>query len=206
MKRLYLCIVLVLVLLFSLLGCAPSFRPLEIDSKTGGFKSWGTVKPEDIKEYKLYPGIKNIKFVYLRTKYPSDNDHFYSYLANGLRTIGVKNVLNESELSNYVLSNGLSSYVTSISDPISLHKLSELVGPFLYMDADLDIIRDCTFKFVLKVINPAKNEGLLEVSRIELNDLDLDNEVNRPMLNLIKKWYDESAEFEPPAIDSKSTL
>jgi hypothetical protein len=187
------------------IGCAPSFKNAHISSNTGQFESKTEVEPKCIKTYTLLPGVKNAKYVYLKASYSYNDNVFYSFLKNGLMVIGIDNVMNEKEVSTFILSKGLSNYVTSISDPISLHNLAEVSGPFLFIEADLKMVTDVVYRFDLKVTDPATNKTLLDVSRVRLVWLDLDKEVNLPMLNLIKKWYDESAEIKGSDEEIKAT-
>ena len=186
-------------------GCAPSFRSAKIDTNTGKFDSNTQVEPKCIKTYNLLPNIKNVKYAYLKATYSYDDEMFYNFIKNGLYSIGIEDVKNEQEISDFVLSNDLSNHVTSISDPISLHKLAEVTGPFLFIEAKLEMVHDCTFRFDLKVTYPATNTTVMDVSRVRLVWWDLDKEVNLPMLNLVKKWYDESAQLEPSSKDLKAS-
>ena len=191
---------LIILLSIAFIGCDPGFKRAQINPETNSFDTRTLVKQKDIKAYNLLPGIKQTKFVYLRTLYTSNDDLLFNFMSEGLKSIGIETVLNEKDLYDFILANNLSGYVTSITDPISLTRLAE-VAPFLYIYCNLKLFGDCSYRFDLKVVDPLTNTSLLEASTYRLVMLSIDKEVNLPMLNLIKKWYDESAELEAPVVE-----
>lgn len=91
--------------------------------------------------------------------------------------------------------------MTNISDLVALNKLSKVLGPFLILDANLFLVGDCHFKFNLEVTDPSSTDVLLKVSRFRTNWMDMDTEINYPMMNVVKRWYDDSVKLGPS--DSK---
>ncbi len=124
-------------------------------------------------------------------------EYFYSYMKEGLRGIGLGQVYDEKELSRIVISSGLSLYVTDISDPVSLYNLAEALGPFITLKCGLAEIDNAEFRFDVEVGDPLSGDTYLEISRFKTNWLSMDKEISNPVLNLIKKWYDESASMPP---------
>ena len=116
-------------------------------------------------------------------------------MKDALIKIGFKKVYSERELSQMIIQSNLSAYVTNISDLISLHNLAKITGPFLVLESSVFLVGDCVFRFDLQIIEPLSSDTYLEISRIRTNWLDMDKEINYPILNVIKQWYDESAKL-----------
>lgn len=113
-------------------------------------------------------------------------------MKDALLKIGFKRVYGEKELSQMVIKSGLSQIVSNISDLISLNNLAKATGPFIVMKSRVYRVGDAVYRFDLQVIEPLNSSTCLEMSRIRTNWLDMDTEINYPVLNLIKQWYDES--------------
>ncbi|NJD55323.1 MAG: hypothetical protein FIA94_02840 [Nitrospirae bacterium] len=185
-----------LLLLFSFLtlGCA-SFKPANIDETTGQFPASAEVDKQYIKIYQPLAGIKEANYVYLLARSPYGNDKFYSFMKDALIKIGFKKVYSRKELSQLVIKSGLSTYITDLSDPISLNNLAKATGPFIILDSNVFPVADVVFRFDVQVIEPLSGDTYLEISRIRTNWLDMDKEINYPILNVIKQWHDESAKL-----------
>jgi len=186
-----------LVVIFVLLlmaGCA-SFKPASIDQATGQFPASCEVDKKYIKILQPLAGINEVNYVYLRTHTPYSNDRFYDFMKDALLKIGFKKVYSGKELSQMIIKSGLSTYITNLSDLISLNNLAKATGPFIVLDSTLYPVTNVVFRFDVQVIEPLSGDTFLEISRIRTNWLDMDKEINYPMLNVIKQWYDESAQI-----------
>jgi hypothetical protein len=51
------------------------------------------------------------------------------------------------------------------------------------------------------VYDPAQADELLKIHRVRMNWAGLDNEVNYPVLNVLKRWLDESRMLAPETVD-----
>jgi hypothetical protein len=186
-----------LLVLFSILivsSCA-SFKPATIDETTGQFPASAEVDQKYIKILQPLAGIKEVNYVYLRARSPYGGDRFYDFMKDALIKIGFKKVYSARELSQMVIQSGLSTYVTNLSDLISLNNLAKATGPFIIFDSTVYPVTDVVFRFDVQVIEPLSGNTYLEISRIRTNWLDMDKEINYPILNVIKQWYDESAKL-----------
>lgn len=183
-----------LLILFLMLGCA-SFKPANIDETTGQFPASTEVDKQYIKIYEPLAGIKEANYVYLLAHSPYGTDRFYNFMKDALIKIGFPKVYSRKELSRLVIQNGLEAYITDLSDPISLNNLAKATGPFIILDSSVFPVADVVFRFDVQVIDPLSGDTYLEISRIRTNWLDMDKEINYPILNVIKHWHDESAKL-----------
>lgn len=193
-----------IILLFVFTGCAASFKPANLNPTTGQFPTSVEVDKKHIKIYLPLAGIQETNFIYLRAYSPYNNDNFYEFMKDALLKIGFQKVYSERELSQMIIKSGLSKYVTNISDFISLNNLAKLTGPYLIVESNIFPLTDVVYRFDLQLIEPLSGDTCLEISRIRTNWLDMDTEINYPILNVIKQWYDESAKlpYEKPKIES----
>jgi hypothetical protein len=182
-------------------GCAAPFKPANINPQTGLFSTNVEVDKKHIKILSPLTGVQESNYVFLRT-YASygGNDRFYEFMKDALIKIGFRTVYSERELSQMIIKSGLSVYVTNISDLISLNNLAKITGPYLIVEANVFRVTDTVFRFDLQIIEPLSGDTYLEISRIRNNWFDMDTEINYPILNIIKQWYDESAKipYEKP--------
>ena len=193
MKQNFRIVIMLLVILISGWGCVASFKPAEIDKATGQFPASTDVDKKHVKIFQPLAGIKEAKYIYLRTHSQFQNDKFYDFMKDALIKIGFENVYSERELSRMIVRSGLSSFVTSISDMVSLNNLAKVTGPFLVLQSNVFLVGDCVYEFDLEMIEPLSGNTYLEISRVRTAWLDIDKEVNYPILNVIKQWHDESA-------------
>lgn len=191
-KQIY---IVVIVILLTTTGCSLPFKPVNIDPVTGKFPASVEVQSKHIKTFKPLAGVKEARFVYLRADSYSHEALFYDFMKDGLAKVGFANVYNRNELSQITIRSGLSQYVTNLSDPISLHNLASSLGPFLILECAVFPIADAVFRFDVQLIEPITGNTYLEVSRIRTNWVDMDREINYPILNVIKRWHDESIEL-----------
>jgi hypothetical protein len=196
--------ILVLSLVF-MTGCAGAFKLANVDPATGRFPTSVEVDKKYIKIFRLVPGVQETNYVYLRAASEFGGDRFYDFMKDALQKIGFKKIYSQRELSQFVVKSGLSQYVTSISDLVSLNNLAKAAGPFLIIECRVFRVSDVVFRFDLQLIDPLTGETSLEISRIRTNWLDMDSEINYPILNVIKQWYDESAKlpYEKPKKEPK---
>ena len=188
--------------ILALMGCSTPFKPVNIDPATGQFPTSAEVDQKYIKIFRPLPGVRNMNYVFLQAYTPHGNDRFYEFMKDSLLKIGFKKVYGDRELSQMVIQSGLSKYVTNISDLISLNNLYRAAGPFVYLQSRVYLVSNAVFRFDLQLIDPLSGKTCLEISRVRTNWLDMDTEINYPILNVIRQWYEESAKipYEKPAV------
>jgi len=196
----------IITLFFLITGCAAPFKPANIDPSTGQFPASVDVDEKYIKIYRPLAGIEEANYIYLRAYSPYGDEAFYCFIKDALLKMGFKEVVSEEELSQMIIQSGLSDHVTSISDLISLSNLAKTTGPFLVLEASVFRIGETVYRFDLQLIEPFSGDTYLEISRIRTVWLDFDNEVNYPILNVIKRWYDESKKLPYEKQKSKPSL
>jgi hypothetical protein len=185
---------LLILSLFSISSCA-SFKPANLDEVTGQFPASVEVDKKYIKIYRPFSGVQDINYVFLRAQSPFAGDRFYEFMKDALLKIGFKKTYDEKELSQKIIASGLSNCVTNISDIVSLHNLAKVTGPFLVIECNIFRLTDAVFRFDLQLIDPLSGDTYLEISRIRTAWLDIDKEINYPILNVIKQWFDDSAKL-----------
>lgn len=194
---------LIILSLFLISGCVTSYKPANIDEATGQFPASADVDKKYIKIYRPFAGVQDVNYVYLRAYSPYGKDKFYEFMKDALWKIGVKTTYSEKELSQRIIASGLSNYVTNISDLISLNNLAKAAGPFLILECNVFRLTDVVYRFDLQLIDPLSGDTYLEISRIRTAWLDMDKEINYPILNVIKQWYDESSKLPHKTNKSK---
>jgi hypothetical protein len=153
------------------------------------------VDKKHVKIFRPLAGVEEVKYVFLQSSRAFGNDRFYDFMKDALLKIGFKKVYGEEELAKMVIQAGLSQYITNLSDLISLNNLAKATGPFLVLRARVYLVSDVVYRFDLQLIDPLSGSTYLEMSRVRTNWFDMDTEINYPVLNLIKQWYDESAKL-----------
>jgi len=181
---------LLIVLIVYLMSSCAVYKPLNIDPATGQFPASADVDKKYIKIYRPLAGVQDIDFVYLRAYSPYGEDRFHEFMKDALLKIGFKVPYSEKELSQRIIAIGLSNYVTNISDLISLNNLAKVTGPFLVVECNTFRLSDVVYRFDLRLIDPLSGDTHLEISRILTAWLDVDKQINYPILNVIKQWYD----------------
>jgi hypothetical protein len=147
----------------------------------------------EIKVSKPMPGVKSVPFVYVRTVAPANAAALEPFLRDSLTKIGFPRQVNEEELTKLVIQSGLSSGIQNLSSVIALHRLSEIIGPFLVVEVRAARITDVWYRLDAVIVDPVVGETVFAVSRTKINWIDFDREFSYPMMNAIKSWYDASA-------------
>lgn len=194
---------LIILSLFLIFGCVASFKPADIDEANGQFPASADVDKKYIKIYRPFAGVQDVNYIYLRAYAPYGKDKFYEFMKDALLKIGFQITYSEKELSQRIIASGLSNYVTNISDLISLNNLAKATGPFLILECNIFRLTDVVYRFDLQLIEPLSGNTYLEISRVRTAWLDMDKEINYPILNVIKQWYDESTRLPYEKYKSK---
>jgi hypothetical protein len=189
--RLIQCVSALAVLLLAA-GCADFFKPVPPDPVSKEFPTDIRVAGEDIRVFRPLAGIGEVRFVCLRTVSEYE-PRFYVFMKDALLSIGFKNVYSEKELSGPLTHNGRREYSGTSFDSTDFRRLAEARGPFVIADAHMVRLNDETFRFIVVLREPVSDTIRLEISRVAAVWYDMDIEVNYPVLNAIKKWYDASA-------------
>lgn len=187
-------------LLYALAGCTPSFQVVKPDPVTGLLPTGVQVKPEEITHYKPSAVVHDLKFVVLDThSIGMGTNEFGGFMLASLKEFGFPKLITRDELAQLVLSSPLRDSVGNVTDPVALAKISDALGPFLLIDVLQAFKGEAWFETVLQVRDPARAEALLGVHRVRLNWMNMDKEVNYPILNVLKRWLDESRALSPVA-------
>jgi hypothetical protein len=185
-------------LIVTLSGCNKVYERPQTDPGTGKYSSV-EFGQHDLKKYEPYAGIDSINFVYLRSYSNVKPDEFAEYLKEGLQQMGFKRVYSKEELAQHLIATGMAESVGNLNDLLGLNRLSQLAGPYLVLDAGVQHVGGAWFQSVVVVTDPAKPETILKASRRTINWMNFDAEISGPILNLIKRWRDDSSKLPAPA-------
>jgi hypothetical protein len=175
-----------------LTSCSPTLKVKELDAKTGKLPT-GTVinnteilvnKNIDLKEYNQFLFVK---------KSGLNMEKYEAYIFGTLQNIGgFQKFYSQTELEKYVIQNGLTDKVTSISDNIGLLNLSKNVGKFLICESNVEYKGGYDFSFDYKVINPTNAEVLFHIKHNAFNWGGLDRPLFNPVFNAYIDWLKEN--------------
>lgn len=179
--------------LFVLAGCVPVYQVAKPDAETGLLPTTVEVKPEEIKTYQPSPVVQRIRFVLLRTASGGINTEPYNeFVFDALRELGITEIMSRDEFMRMVIDSPLRDTVGNATDPVALSKINDAVGPFIIVDAVQMNAGGAWYETRLRVTDPARADVLLDVHRLRANWSNMDKEVNYPVLNVLKRWFDES--------------
>lgn len=170
------------------ISCSPTLKVKELDLKSGKLptetvltNSEILIKKEiDLTEYKQFLFVK---------KSGLNMEKYENYILGTLKNVGgFDKYYTQSELEQYVIQNGLTDKVTSISDNIGLMNLSKNVGKFLICESNVEYKGGYDFTFEYKVINPTNAEVLLHIKHNAFNWGGLDRPLFNPVFNEYIDW------------------
>jgi hypothetical protein len=171
-------------------GCA-HYAPPKLDEKTGMYAATASIAPGDIQKRETDVDLSKFRFVFLVAQtnvYPA---RFEFFTRAALARVGFKNVLNQEEVVSLITSTPELSSIKSVSDPLALRQLSDLVGPSLLVQVksiwDGDVRRYVT----VNVVDLSDGRTLLQLHHEKLIWMDVDSEAHYPVLNEFKKWVDQ---------------
>jgi len=185
------------VLSCGLIGCAPAYQVAKPDPATGMLPTEVEVKPEEILVFLPSPKVHGLKFLLLRSAGGgAHTKDFAAFMRSSVKELGIDQILSIEDLTKIVLASPLKESVGNVTDPVALAKISEAIGPFLILDAVQVFQGNAWFETRVRLTDPEASDRLLEIHRIRLNWANLDKEVNYPVLNVLKRWLDESRKMD----------
>ena len=175
-------------------GCAV-YKVAKPDPQTGLLATGTEVKSDEIKAFVPSARIHDAKFIYLRSAsggVAGGGEEYDKFLDGVLPELGFAQIVRRDALVKLVVNSELINSVGSVSDPVALARLSKAIGPFLVLEI-VQIYRGyATFETMVRLSDPETTEVLLSISRVRTNWADFDSEVNYPVLNVLKRWLDQS--------------
>ena len=119
-------------------------------------------------------------------------ENYEKLLRKSFLDMGFSKVLNSEQFSSLIIDSGLSREIPSISDKVSLHRASQVLGKFLIFDFTIYNTGYSWFRQKLLVSDAFTSDTLLEFNRHKILWSDYDAELVYPLQNLIKRWVDDS--------------
>lgn len=188
------------LLVIVLAGCGPTYQVTKPDAVTGQLPTKVEVKQDEILVFTPSARMAAARFFVLRTG--SGNLHtnpFGKFMLESLPELGIRPVMSRDEFVKMVLASELRDSVGNVTDPIALARISDAIGPFLIIDAAQVFQGHAWFETRVRVTDPSDASTLLDIHRLRTNWANLDKEVNFPILNVVKRWADESRALPPDA-------
>jgi hypothetical protein len=188
-------------LLALLVAACGSYAPPKVDEKTGLYPAIAALDAGAVQKRDTSIDLGRYRFVYLSSDTNVYPGRFEFFARAALAEAGFKHVLNTQELTSFVSSRQQLSTITSIGDPLSQRRISELVGPALRIDVvsrwDGEVRRYVT----LTATDMSSGTVLLQVSQPRLIWVDVDSEAHYPVFNEFKRWV-EACKRSPSATKS----
>ncbi len=161
-----------------------SYGPPKFDEKSGRYDVSATVAQQDIAKRETKVDLKKYRFVWLVTRTYRFPQRTEFSVREALARSGFKHVLNTREMTDFVTATPELSWVSNLSDPVTVRRLADTVGPIagVYLssgDADVRLV----------VADMATGTTLLELHYS--SDFALGDDRLYPVFNELKKWADE---------------
>ena len=199
LKRSYMRSTVLLLLTLLLAACGSAYQVTRPDEKTGLLVTSVEVKPEEILTFKPLAGVDRINFVLLRAgSGGSHTSEYASFMKKSIEAFGIRDVVTRDEFTKLIINSPLRDSVGNVTDPVALARISSVIGPFIIIDAVQVFQGYAWFETRLRVTDASSAEVMLDIHRMRNNFSGLDREVNYPMLNVVKRWFDESRKLPPP--------
>lgn len=182
------CIAAWLVVIVSIAGCA-QYAPATLDPKTGQYNTYVEIDKSAYREYVTDVDPRSYRFVALDARsnvYPA---RFEFFVRKALADLGSPRVLNVKELVQLVRMHPQLQNLTSVSDPLTLKRISEVTGPTLLVMIDSLAPTGAARLMRLEVTDAASGRVLLRLEQRKTIWMDADAEVNLPLLNALRQWY-----------------
>jgi len=181
---------ILITLVVSIVGisCSPTLKVISADPATGKLPTETHLSSKEIITEKSISLKDFNQFLFVR-KGRVNSDRYDNYVYGTLKNIGVfKQFFNQNDLEQYVIKNGLTDKVSSLSDNIGLHNLSMNAGNFLICETSIELVARYDFTFELKIINPVNAEILFDVKHYAVNWAGLDRPLFNPVFNEYMEW------------------
>ncbi|WP_133158829.1 hypothetical protein [Flavobacterium alvei] len=183
---------LAIAIAISLTSCSPTLKVKQLDAKTGKLPTETTLTQSEILVKKNINLKEYNQFLFVK-KSGLNMEKYETYILGTLKNIGgFQKYYIQTELEQYVIQNGLTDKVTSISDNIGLLNLSKNVGKFLICESNVEYKGGYDFSFEYKVINPTNAEILLHIKHNAFNWGGLDRPLFNPVFNEYIDWLKEN--------------
>lgn len=171
-----------------LISCSPTLKVKELDLKSGKLPTETVLNNSEILVKKEVDLTEYKQFLFVK-KSGLNMEKYENYILGTLKNIGgFDKYYIQTELEQYVIQNGLTDKVTSISDNIGLMNLSKNVGKFLICESNVQYKGGYDFSFEYKVINPTNAEVLLHIKHSAFNWGGLDRPLFNPVFNEYIDW------------------
>lgn len=173
-------------------GCG-TYKPVKIDSKTGLYGTSTELEKSAIRKYETSVDPNSFKFVYLNANSNVFSKRFEFFIRDALADLGITRVVNQEELIALVKSHPKLHGINSVTDPLSIQKISEIVGPILLVDFESIWDGDVSRYVTLRVSDASNERVLLHVEQNKFIWMEVDPEAHYPVLNALRQWFKASS-------------
>ena len=182
-------LVVLLFIVFLIGGCATYALP-SIDEKTGRYSEAAPLEEGAIEKNVTDVDLEKYRFVYLNAESNVHSSRFEFFVREALVRFGFNHILNQTELLDLVTSTEEASEISSISDPLAQRKLSDIIGPILYVEFLSRWDGNASRYVNVQVVDVSTGKVLLKINHPKMIMMEVDSEVHYPVLNAIKDWVE----------------
>lgn len=179
--------------LFSLAmsGCA-TYAPIQVDPKSDLYSTATDLDKSAIREYDTSIDPQIFRFIALNANSNVYQARFEFFVRNALSYLGIKQVLNQDELAAMVKMHPRLKDVTSTTDSLAIKKISDTIGPMLFVDFNSTWDGDVRRYVSLKIVDGSTGRVLLRIEHPKLIWANVDSEAHYPVLNALRQWFKAS--------------
>lgn len=180
-------------------SCA-QLQPVPVDPATGRFPQSENIAPSEMLTRKPWPGAGKVGFTYTRigTSDPSPlgdlHPKYRPFCEDALRRIGFPRLKGDDYMAQLIISHNIDDKIDLTKlDYLNQARLAQAVGPFAIVDMALERAGS-GLRFTVRVIDPSKPEKVFEATHEKRMIMSsYDREVIYPVINELKRWFDESS-------------
>lgn len=175
-------------------GCS-AYAPPQIDKETGLYKIEGKLSESASLRMDTSQDPRRFRFVLLNAESAYYQDQLEFAARQALADLGFMQVFNKSEFGSFVKMQQLSGKV-AIQGPMSMSRISDMVGPFLIMNFSSVAYNDSDIVVKLNLMDASSGKRLLVVDDARYVWVSHDFEAYFPVLNEMRRWYMDSVRNE----------
>lgn len=194
-------VIAVALLTLASAACTTTFKAAATDPNTGRYNlgADAAIPASEITVRRPFPVDTASRMIFVRSNLNSV-DTYDAYFEQSLENIGYfGQVLRKDEFERMLVHDGHSNEVQTVDGFAGLARASQVYGPFLVVDFDVEAGAGYQVRVKMQVYNAANAEELLHVEHQVTNWAGLDSVLFQPTFNVLADWLDEnSATFPHP--------
>ena len=170
-----------------LAACGTTYKPLNLDAKTGMYDTTTQVAPGavSVSKTKVTPSeFAAVLVVTSSNRYPTRLEFL---VRHALLDMGYHNVVNITEFREWARDSSFALSSAPLT-PATVKAFSSRVSPVLIVDMRFSHVGGTTHQASLRVTDGRSLEPLLQVNHVKTLWASADEEILYPVLNELRKW------------------